>query len=153
VKAAPLVRGVDHKIRELGMRKRILISVGSSVGVCAVDEDGQCNGTGLNEPGQTLRSTIQRYEGDLILVRDCLFGTGYHRVVTGCGAGGVGWTFRLEPFASAQQEVDAHTAMVQEVKEGKPVGRSFLSLVFDRLEGKRPHGVIWDETSPSACLD
>lgn len=77
---------------------KILISCGGTVGVCAVTASGQCNGSGLNRHGQTLRDVLAQHEGKSIVVHDALFGTGYHFPTFHCGAGGAGWGFRLVPL-------------------------------------------------------
>jgi len=121
---------------------RILIEVGGGVvGVLAVDAAGQCNGTGLNFPGQTLADAIRKHDTNpnLVLVHDAIFGTGYHTITQACGAGGAGWTYRLTPYYSDDEAVAAHDAMVQACKAGRPVGKSGLAIAFDRLESER-HG-------------
>lgn len=120
--------------------KRILISISDCVGVAEVDENGQCDGTQLNYPGQTLRAAIQKHwDADtLLLVFDALFGTGYHSVTTACGAGGVAWTYRLNPIYTELEAIAAHDAMVANAKAGKPAGKSGLTLAFDRLFNQMP---------------
>ena len=117
---------------------RILISIGNSVTVSEVDDNGQCNASKLNFPGQTLRAAIQKNYGspNLILVWDTLFGTGYHSVTTGCSAGGHGFTFYLEPIYSEQEVIAVHGENVKKAKDGKPAGKSGLTLAFDRLQAQ-----------------
>lgn len=122
------------------MSPRFLISVsGDGVSVLAVDANGQCNGTGLNEPGQTLRSVIRKYDGhpNLVLVHDAQFGTGYHTITQACSAGGHGWCYRLTPYYPESESSAAHEAMVAAAKAGRPVGKSGLTIAFDRLEADR----------------
>lgn len=127
----------------------ILIQVGDSVSVVAVDENGQYSGAGLlNQPGQTLRGVIQRYWGhpNLVLVEDLLFGTGYHGVVTGCSAGGHGWTYRLYQVFSMKENIAAHNRMVHARKNNLPMTKPGVILAFERLKELESQPIpTWEE--------
>lgn len=117
----------------------VLLSVsGSGVTIGEVNggQVGCAKFASENAERLTLRHAIRKYWGlgNTVVVEDCEFGTGYHRVTTHCGAGGVGWGYRLHQVVSVDESVAMHDAMVRQALAKEPVtGKSGLEVAFERV--------------------
>ena len=103
--------------------ERILIKFGDSIRVCRVDALGKvCSNAKVTE--QSLTEVLMTHKDKQILIEDCLFNSGLHRVTFRSDSDGLFWSYRIDPHISENEQDDIY--------DSTP-GKTSLAVAFDRL--------------------